>query len=81
MTETSPENRTQVPLRLDADLLPEIDARCEQASKTTGRKISRNEWFNNMSRWIITSLPHQAVRSDLIEAWDTMPPEALRIDK
>lgn len=67
-------------LRLDVDLWPEIDRRCEQASKTTGRKISRNEWFNNMARWVIEELPHQAVRADLIKAWPTLPPESLGVD-
>lgn len=39
--------RTQVPLRLDSALLPEIDAR----AKALG--ISRNQWFENMARWCL----------------------------
>lgn len=74
-------DRISLQLRIDTDLLPAIDARCAQASATTGRKISRNQWFNNMARWVVETLPHQAVRADLIEAWPSMPPEALGIDR
>ena len=71
---------TEIKLRIPSHLIEEIDKRREQAAETVGRPISRNQWFVNMTRWVVNELPHQAVRSDLIKAWPNMPPEALGVD-
>jgi len=71
----------EIKLRIPQPLAEAIDKRRKQAGVTQGRPISRNEWFINMAEWVVDQLPHQAVRADLIKAWDDMPPEALGIDK
>jgi hypothetical protein len=78
MTETV--EKTQIALRIDPELLAQIDARIA-LMKSKGKNLSRNQWFENMTRWVVQELPHQAVRADLIKAWPSMPPEALRIDQ
>lgn len=79
------DTRAQLPLRIDRAILAQIDARIEMvnARKTRDKEptISRNDWFCNMAKWTIENLPHQAVRSDLIKAWPSLPEEALGIEK
>lgn len=72
-------DKTAMSLRIDSELLAEVDKRLA-LMKTKGKTVSRNQWFENMTRWVVYRLPHEAVRADLIEAWPTMPPEALLID-
>ena len=45
------------------------------------QKISRNDWFSNMSHWVVHRLPHQAVHYDLIDAWPDLPEEALGVER
>ena len=75
--------RKTITLRIDEELLPEIDQRIALVNDRHPDRppISRNEWFNNMARWTVTRLPHEAVRSDLIEAWPDLPEEALGIER
>lgn len=70
----------KIALRIDPELVEEIDARIE-LMRAKGKTISRNQWFENMTRWVVYDLPYQARQSDLIKAWPNMPEEALRVDQ
>jgi hypothetical protein len=48
----------QVALRLPSDLISLIDARAEALG------ISRNQWFENMARWVLANTHTIIKRSD-----------------
>lgn len=82
---TTDENLVQVNFRIEKALLAEVDSRIAQTNARRARsgqtKITRNEWFVNMSQWVINELPHQAVKANLISAWPGLPEEALGVEK
>lgn len=50
MSDTTRESaKTQFNLRLTDDLLTQVDARAKNLN------ISRNEWFANMTRWVLAN--------------------------
>lgn len=69
--------RTQVILRLDPALIEAIDDRLNIVNAGRDKKVSRNDWFANMAKWVINELPHHAVKSDLIDAWADLPEDTL----
>ena len=72
-------------IRIPKGLVEEIDGRIalvnDRKQRDGEKQISRNDWYVNMSKWVVHELPHQAVRADLIAAWPNLPEEALGVEK
>lgn len=73
-------DRQQINLRVPEALIAGIDERLAIVNAGRDKKVSRNDWFVSMAGWVVDSLPHQAVRSDLIDAWADIPDDTLGIE-
>jgi len=66
------DEKFQIALRIDSDLVKEVDARIAQL-KAEGKSISRNQWFENMTRWVVEDLPLHKANTDHLHA--SPPPD------